>query len=105
MNNTEAFDDWGTCAYCDGWNFGFLDLLDSYELIGQVKLAVDKTLAENLEPKVLAELERVRKGETTSLTNDKAVSIAEWMLFGNPLRSSTVGPNANFTPGRLVVDT
>ena len=105
MNNVEPFDDWKTCAYCDGWKFGFLDLLDSHELIGEVKLAVDKTLTENLESKVFAELENVRKGETTTLTIDNAVSVAEWMLFGNPLRSSTVGPNADFTPGKIIVDT
>jgi hypothetical protein len=105
MNNVKPFDDWRTCAYCDGWKFGFLDLLDSHELIGEVKLAVDKTLTENLEPKVFAELENVRKGETTTLTIDNAVSVSEWMLFGNPLRSSTVGPNAHFTPGKIVVDT
>lgn len=105
MNNIEPFDDWRTCAYSDGWKFGFLDLLDSHELIGEVKLAVDKALTENLESKVIAELENVRKGETTTLTIDNAVSTAEWVLFGNPLRSSTVGPNADFTPGRLVVDT
>ncbi|MGD9397767.1 MAG: hypothetical protein PVJ05_15130 [Candidatus Thorarchaeota archaeon] len=105
MNNLEAYDDWRTCAYCDGWKFGFLDLLDSYELIGEVKLAVDKTLIENLEPKVFVEIEKVRKGETTTLTIDNAVSVVEWMLFGNPLRSSTVGPNADYSPGRIIVDT
>jgi hypothetical protein len=105
MNNIEPFDDWRTCAYCDGWKFGFLDLLDSHDLVGEVKLAVDKTLTENLESKAFAELENVRKGETTTLTIDNAVSTAEWVLFGNPLRSSTIGPNADFTPGRLVVDT
>ena len=80
-------------------------MLDSHELIGEVKLAVDRTLTENLEPKVVTELENVRKGNTNTLTIDKAVSAAEWMLFGNPLRSSTVGPNADFTPGKIVVDT
>lgn len=105
MNNIEPFDDWRTCAYSDGWKIGFLDFLDSHELIGEVKLAVDKALTENLESKVFAELENVRKGETTTLTIDQAVSTVEWMLFGNPLRKTTIGPNADFTPGRLVVDT
>ncbi|MFW9964838.1 MAG: hypothetical protein ACFFCX_14815, partial [Candidatus Sifarchaeia archaeon] len=105
MNNMKPFDDWRACAYCDGWKFGFLDLLDSYELIGEVKVAVDKTLTENLEPKVFDELEKVRNGETTTLTIDNAVSTVEWILFGNPLRRTTVGQNANFTPGKLIVDT
>ncbi len=105
MNNVEPFDDWKNCAYCDGWKFGFLDLLDTHELVGDVKLSVDKAITENLEPKVFTELENVRNGETTILTIDKAVSSAEWVLFGNPLRSSPVGPNADYTPGRLVVDT
>ena len=105
MNNTEPFADWRACAYCDGWKFGFLDLLDSYELIGEVKLAVDRTLTENLETKVFKELESVRNGDTTTLSIDRAVSTSEWMLFGNPLRSTTVGPNANFSPGKITVDT
>jgi hypothetical protein len=105
MNNVDPFDDWRTCAYCDGWKFGFLDLLDSHEFIGEVKLEVDKALTENLDPKVLTELDNVRKGETTTLTIDKAVSTAEWVLFGNPLRSAPIGPNADFKPGRIVVDT
>lgn len=105
MNNVEPFDDWRTCAYCDGWKFGFLDLLDSHEFIGEVKLEVDKAIRENLEPKAIAELENVRKSETTTLTIDHAVTTAEWVLFGNPLRSAPIGPNADFTPGRIVVDT
>ncbi|MGY5863115.1 MAG: hypothetical protein RTV41_00780 [Candidatus Thorarchaeota archaeon] len=105
MNNIEPFDDWKMCPYCDGWKFGFLDELDSHELIGEVKIAVDKALAENVEPKVLTELENVRNGSTTTLTLAHAVSVSEWVLFGNPLRSTTVGPNANYTPGLIVVDT
>jgi hypothetical protein len=105
MNNVEPFEDWHKCAYCDGWKFGLLDLLDSYDLIGEVKLAVDRALTENLEPKVLAEIEKVRKGDTTTLTIDKSVSAVEWMLYGNPLRNAPAGPNADFTPGRISVDT
>ncbi|MFW9786375.1 MAG: hypothetical protein ACFFE2_06885 [Candidatus Thorarchaeota archaeon] len=105
MNNVEPFDDWKLCAYCDGWKFGFLDLLDSHELIGEVKLGVDRTLTENLDAKVFAELESVRNGDTTTFTNDMAVSTAEWILYGNPLRRAPIGPNADFTPGRIVVDT
>ncbi|MHA2024605.1 MAG: hypothetical protein ACW98U_01795 [Candidatus Thorarchaeota archaeon] len=105
MNNIEPFDDWKKCPYCDGWKFGFLDELDSHELIGEVKIAVDKALTENLDSKVLAELENVRNGSTTTLTLDHAVSVSEWVLFGNPLRSTTVGPNANYSPGLIVVDT
>jgi len=105
MNNLEPFDDWRRCAYCDGWKFGFLDLLDTHELIGEVKLGVDRTLAENIDSKVFDELESIRKGETTELKSDNAVSVVEWMLFGNPLRRTTVGPNADFTPGRIAVDT
>ena len=51
------------------------------------------------------ELESVRNGNTNTLTNDHAVSVCEWMLFGNPLRPTTVGPNADYSPGRIVVDT
>ncbi|MFW9956615.1 MAG: hypothetical protein ACFFCT_00975 [Candidatus Odinarchaeota archaeon] len=105
MNNLEPFDDWKYCAYCDGWKFGFLDLLDTYELIGEVKVNVDSEITKHLSPKVLAELENVRNGITSTLTSDQAVSTCEWVLFGNPLRKSTIGPNANYTPGKIIVDT
>ncbi|MHA1575842.1 MAG: hypothetical protein ACTSU3_00635 [Candidatus Thorarchaeota archaeon] len=105
MNNVEPFDDWRSCPYCDGWKFGFLDLLDTYELIGQVKVSVDQEITRNLDSNAMAELESVRKGNTNTLTNDHALSVCEWVFFGNPLRSTTVGPNANYSPGRIVVDT
>ncbi|MFW9810579.1 MAG: hypothetical protein ACFFE6_14470 [Candidatus Thorarchaeota archaeon] len=105
MNNVEPFNDWKMCPYCDGWKFGFLDELDSHELIGEVKVSVDKALTEHLDSKYLVEIEKIRKGETTELTQDPAVSVIEWVLFGNPIRSTTVGPNANYTPGLIAVDT
>jgi hypothetical protein len=105
MNNLEPYDDWRDCAYCDGWKFGFLDLLDSFEMIGEVKVNVDSEITTHLAPVVLAELENVRNGTTNTLTSDRAVSVCEWVLFGNPLRRTTIGPNANFTPGRIIVDT
>ncbi len=105
MNNVGSFDDWRMCPYCDGWKFGFLDELDSHEMIGEVKVAVDKALTENLDSKALVEIDKVRRGETTTLTLDHAVSVVEWVLFGNPLRSTTVGPNANYKPGMIIADT
>lgn len=105
LNNIEPFDDWRACPYCDGWKFGFLDLLDTYELIGQVKMSVDREITSNLDRDAMDALENVRNGNTNILSNDHAVSVCEWMLFGNPLRPTTVGPNANYSPGRIVVDT
>jgi hypothetical protein len=105
MNNLEPYDDWRDCAYCDGWKFGFLDLLDTYELIGEVKVNVDSEMTKRLTPAVLAELEKVRNGTTNSVTSDQAITVCEWGLFGNPLRRTAVGPNANYTPGRIIVDT
>ena len=105
LNNIEPFENWRACPYCDGWKFGFMDLLDTYELIGQVKVNVDRELTSNLDSSVMKELENVRTGVTNTLTNDNAVSICEWVLFGNPLRPTTVGPNANYSPGRIIVDT
>jgi len=105
LNNVEPFDDWRTCSYCDGWKFGFLDLLDTYELIGQVKMSVDREITRNLDRDAMDELESVRNGNTNTLTNDHAVSVCEWVLFGNPLRPTTVGPNADYSPGRIIVDT
>ena len=72
---------------------------------GQVKVNVDRALTRNLDRDIMAELENIRNGVTNTLTNDNAVSVCEWVLFGNPLRSSTVGPNADYSPGRIVVDT
>lgn len=105
MNNTKPFDNWINCPYCDGWKFGFMDLLDSYDLIGQVKLAVDRELTKNLSPEVFGELEKMRNGDTNDFTSDHAVSVTEWVLYGNPLRRTARGPDADFTPGRLIVDT
>jgi hypothetical protein len=105
MNNLEPYDDWRDCAYCDGWKFGFLDLLDTYELIGEVKVNVDREMTKHLAPKVRTELENVRNGSTSILTSDSAISVCEWVLFGNPLRRTTIGPNADFTPGSIIVDT
>ncbi|MFX1481873.1 MAG: hypothetical protein ACFFCP_01645 [Promethearchaeota archaeon] len=105
MNNIEPFTNWKMCPYCDGWKFGFLDELDSHDRIGQVKLAVDRAITENLDNKILKEIEKVRTGETTTLSLDQAVSTVEWVLFGNPLRRTTVGPDANYTPGLIPVDT
>ncbi|TFG34902.1 hypothetical protein EU527_00940 [Candidatus Thorarchaeota archaeon] len=105
MNNLEPFDNWRDCPYCDGWKFGFLDLLDSYDSIGEVKVAVDRVLTENLQYPIQTELENIRSGKTNILDSDQAVSVCEWILFGNPLRPTTVGPDANYTPGKIIVDT
>ncbi|MHA2362109.1 MAG: hypothetical protein ACXAB6_09325, partial [Candidatus Thorarchaeota archaeon] len=98
-------DDWRLCPYADGWKFGFLDLLDTYPLIGQVKLGVDQGLTEKLDRKIMNEIDVIRSGDTTHLESEQATSIVEWVLFGNPLRRTTVGPNANYSPGQLIVDT
>ncbi len=105
LNNPDPFDDWRQCAYADGFKFGFMDLLDSFDQIGQVKLAVDKGIAENLEQSIKDEILRIRKGETSTMSSNQAVSAIEWVLFGNPLRRSTVGSNADYTPGQILVDT
>ncbi|MFW9966551.1 MAG: hypothetical protein ACFFEA_05300 [Candidatus Thorarchaeota archaeon] len=105
MNNVEPFDDWKSCAYADGWKFGFLDYLDTYKLIGQVKVGVDRAIYENLTEEVKRELTAIRLGETIEITSDNGLSAAEWVMFGNPLRRTTVGPAADYTPGRLIVDT
>ena len=105
MNNLEPSDDWRMCPYSDGVKFGFLDLLDSLEMVGEVKMTVDREIARNLSPKVLKDLQSVRNGKSNVLSEDQAVSACEWVLFGNPLRRTTVGPNPSYTPGRILVDT
>jgi hypothetical protein len=105
VNNIEAFDDWRDCAYCDGWKFGFLDLLDTFDHIGQVKVGVDAELYSRLSEDVKKELEAIRLGTNSQVVTENALTVIEWILFGNPLRRTTVGPNADFTPGRLIVDT
>lgn len=105
LNNIEQFDTWRACPYADGWKFGFLDLLDSYDSIGEVKLGVDQGITENLSPGISQEIDSIRKGDSTDIKNDETVSTIEWVLFGNPLRRSTRGPNADYEPGPLIVDT
>ncbi len=105
LNNIESFDNWKQCAYADGWKFGFLDLLDSHDLIGEVKLGVDRGITENLAEDVSKEIEAIKLGKVSEIRSDEAVSTIEWVLFGNPLRRTTVGPNADFTPGNIIVDT
>ncbi|NWF96581.1 MAG: hypothetical protein HXY34_10620 [Candidatus Thorarchaeota archaeon] len=105
MNNTRPFDDWRDCAYADGYKFGFMDLLDSNGLIGQVKLGVDRAIFEHLGTAETAEIEAIRTGRGTELKSEKALSAIEWVMYGNPLRRTTVGPNADFKPGRIIVDT
>ena len=105
MNNTEPFENWKDCAFSDGWKYGFLDLLDSHDLIGQVKTQVDRALHEHLDAKYKREIDNISSGKSNELESSQAVSIVEWVLFGNPLRRTTVGPNADFTPGTIVVDT
>ena len=105
LNNIQPFDDWRECAYSDGWKFGFLDLLDSYDHIGEVKLSVDKEITRNLAEGPRREIDQIRSGQTSVVQSDEALSTIEWTFFGNPMRRSTVGPNADYSPGRLVVDT
>jgi len=105
MNNTEPFENWNDCAFSDGWKYGFLDLLDSHDLIGQVKTQVDRALHEHLDAKYKREIDNISSGKSNELESSQAVSTIEWVLFGNPLRRTTVGPNADFDPGTIVVDT
>jgi hypothetical protein len=105
INNSESFSDWRECAFADGWKFGFLDLLDTYDLIGQVKMNVDRAIYERLSAAHLKEVDLVRTGEDPSVKTHEALSTLEWSLFGNPVRRTTVGPDADFTPGRITVDT
>ncbi|MGY5875838.1 MAG: C25 family cysteine peptidase [Candidatus Thorarchaeota archaeon] len=105
VNNIEPFDDWRQCAYCDGYKFGFLDLLDTHDLIGQVKVGVDRAIFENLADPIKAEIEGVRTGTKPQLESENAITVLEWQMFGNPLRRTTVGPDADFTPGKIIVDT
>ncbi|MGY5852321.1 MAG: C25 family cysteine peptidase [Candidatus Thorarchaeota archaeon] len=105
VNNIEPFDDWRQCAYCDGYKFGFLDLLDSHELIGQVKVGVDRGLYENLAEPIKTEIEGVRSGSKPQLETENAITVLEWQMFGNPMRRTTVGEDADFTPGKIIVDT
>lgn len=105
LNNVQPFDNWRECAYADGWKFGFMDLLDSRPVIGEVKLGVDAAIYENLDPAIKNEIELIRSGESYEVKSDQALSAVEWILFGNPLRRTTVGPQADFSPGQLIVDT
>ncbi len=106
VNNTQPYNNWRECTYADGWKFGFLDLLDTYDTIGEVKLNVDRALFDGLPPKlqkVVADMSKKRG--CSNIAHDEVVSVLEWGLFGNPVRVCTRGPNASFEPDTIVVDT
>lgn len=105
MNNTLPFDDWRDCAYSDGYKYGILDLLHSYETLGEVKLNVDRELLGHLDQSPRREVEDVKEGKTDQVYSENAVSTIEWIMLGNPLRRTTVGLNADYSPGRILVDT
>ncbi|NOR39492.1 MAG: hypothetical protein GQ580_07890 [Candidatus Thorarchaeota archaeon] len=60
---------------------------------------------EHLDAKYKREINNISSGKSNELESSQAVSTVEWVLFGNPLRRTTVGPNADFNPGTIVVDT
>jgi len=77
----------------------------THDLIGQVKTQVDRALHEHLDTKYKREIDNIRNGKSNELKSSQAVSTVEWVLFGNSLRRTIVGPHADFTPGVIVVDT
>jgi hypothetical protein len=105
MNNTRPFEDWRNCAYCDGFKYGILDLLDSYETLGQVKLQVERELFDHLDESPRRQIEEMANGQANGVSSENALSVIEWIMLGNPLRRTTVGPNADYAPGTIVVDT
>ncbi len=105
INNRVPFDNWRKCAYADGYKYGILDLLDSKAFIGQVKLGVDREIYENLDQRHKMEIEKISTGITADVSSENVLSVLEWIMCGNPLRSTTVGPNADYTPGTIIVDT
>jgi hypothetical protein len=105
LNNFRPFDNWRFCAYADGWKYGFMDLLDSYCTIGEVKVNVEKEMYAYLAPSVKKEVEALGAGDQSKIESDEALTMVEWLLFGNPLRKTTVGLNADYRPTRIPVDT
>ncbi|UCE10541.1 MAG: hypothetical protein JSW61_01040 [Candidatus Thorarchaeota archaeon] len=105
VNNSEPYDDWRDCPFADGVKWGFLDLLDTYDVIGQVKVNVDREIYERLDEEIVKEIDLARTGEQPVLPSHQSLSLLEWKMFGNPMRRTTIGPEADFTPGRIVVDT
>ena len=81
-----------------------LDKDELYHTISE-KVEVDKEIASRLDSVVMKEVESISKSDTKKMEQDQAVSTIEWVLYGNPIRRTPVGPNADFTPGRLIVDT
>ncbi len=104
-NNIRPFDDWRECAYSDGWKFGFLDLLDTYPYIGLVKVNVDRAIYEHLLQQDKRTIQDLVSKNVGSFDSETALSTIEWQMFGNPMRTTTVGPNPDYTPGRIIVDT
>jgi len=93
-NNNRECDSWDTCHTCDGFKYGFLDLLDSRDTIGSVKRDVEAKFLSTLpndDCKKYTALLHKKKSEIKSVA---LLSSIQNILFGNPNRPTTVGAGA-----------
>ena len=93
-NNHIEFDSWETCHFCDGYKYGFLDLLDSRNTIGEVKRDVDAGLFSTLDQANSKQYETLLRGKTRDPKTIELLSTIQNLLFGNPNRPVTVGAGA-----------
>ncbi len=104
-NNKVEYDNWEHCHYCDGVKYGILDLLEKKTNLGEVKLAVDKTLFETLPASKQKKIEDLNKKDKLIVNDPEITSTIQWILFGNPLRPVTVGVSPSFKITKIPVYT
>jgi hypothetical protein len=90
-NNDSECDSWETCHFCDGYKYGFLDLLDSCNTIGEVKRSVDAGLLSTLDLKDCNQYESLLDNKIHGPETVALLTTIQNMLFGNPNRPTTIG--------------
>ncbi|MFX0197366.1 MAG: hypothetical protein ACFFCW_14675 [Candidatus Hodarchaeota archaeon] len=93
-NNNIEYDSWQTCHFCDGYKYGFLDLLDSRDTIGEVKRDVDAGLIATLDRDNHKQYEILLLGKKREPKTVTLLSTIQNLLLGNPNRPKTVGAGA-----------
>jgi hypothetical protein len=102
-NNKIEYETWENCHFCDGIKYGVLDLLGRKKTLGEVKLAVVKTLFETLPASKQKKIMELTRKSSMNINDAEIISTIQWMFFGNPLRPVTVGVKPSFKITKIPV--
>ena len=98
--NFQNVEDWKTTPSSDGWKIGLLDLLDEKRNIGEIKIEIENIFSEYLLKKGRHRefFDNFRMNRLTKFDQllSSVTPVIQYQLFGNPLRFSTVGIEADF---------